>query len=211
MKVTHFGHACVAVETATTRLLIDPGILSWGYEGLRDLDGILITHHHADHLDLAKVEAMLRLNPRARLCVDAGTVDVVRNLGLDATVAQVGRPLTIGGAEVLALGGSHAMVHPRIPVVPNVGYLIDDGAVFHPGDSFTVPEKAIDILMLPTGGPWLKLGEAIDYLDAIAPRVAVPVHEGALASTYTHHGYLARLAPTATSFVELAHGRETSF
>ena len=32
MKITHFGHACLLVESGEARLLFDPGTESSGYE-----------------------------------------------------------------------------------------------------------------------------------------------------------------------------------
>ena len=39
------------------------------------------------------------------------------------------------------------------------------------------------MLGLPTGAPWLKLSEAVDFLRAVAPRTAVPIHEAVLSCT----------------------------
>jgi len=44
MRVTHLGHACLLVELADTRILIDPGSFSRGFDEVRDLDAIVITH-----------------------------------------------------------------------------------------------------------------------------------------------------------------------
>ncbi|MGH8823715.1 MAG: MBL fold metallo-hydrolase, partial [Jiangellaceae bacterium] len=80
------------------------------------------------------------------------------------------------GIEVSAYGVDHARIHEDIPLVPNVGFLVG-GRFFHPGDAFTIPDLPVDVLGLPTAAPWLKLAESIDYLRAVAPRVAVPIHE----------------------------------
>ncbi len=55
------------------------------------------------------------------------------------------------------------MIHPEIPAPANLGYVIDDGAFYHPGDSLFVPEQKIDILALPTGAPWMKPAETVEY------------------------------------------------
>ena len=50
--------------------------------------------------------------------------------------------------------------------------------VLHPGDALSVPDKGIDTLLLPVSAPWLKLADVIDYVRAVAPRVALPIHDG---------------------------------
>ena len=86
-----------------------------------------------------------------------------------------------GLTALLVAGRHHAVIHPDIPVVPNVGYLVG-GRLFHPGDAFTVPGRPIEVLAVPAGAPWLKVSEPIDYLRQVRPRVAVPVHEQVLSA-----------------------------
>jgi hypothetical protein len=58
----------------------------------------------------------------------------------------------------------------------NVGYLVD-GTVFHPGDSYTAPDARIETLLVPTSGPWAKLGELVDFVRAVRPTRAVQIHD----------------------------------
>jgi hypothetical protein len=73
-------------------------------------------------------------------------------------------------------GEKHAVIHETIPVVDNVGVLVDD-EFYYGGDSYTVPDRTVGTLAAPIGAPWLKIGEAMDYVLAVAPRRALPVHE----------------------------------
>jgi L-ascorbate metabolism protein UlaG (beta-lactamase superfamily) len=198
MQVTHFGHACVLVEQGTARILIDPGEWSDGFGGLRDLDGILITHKHPDHLDVQAVAGLARDNPEALLAADPESADVLRDLDLPLTVARPGDIFHIGDVTVKGMGGQHAIVHPEIPVLRNTGYLIGDGNFYHPGDSFFVPEQSVDVLGLPTGGPWLKVSEVVDFLRLVAPRVALPIHERSQARPQVHYTMIKNLAPDST-------------
>jgi L-ascorbate metabolism protein UlaG (beta-lactamase superfamily) len=209
MRITHLGHACVLVETSGARLLFDPGTLSQGFESLDALDAVLITHQHADHLDETRLPTLLAANPDTLLFVDEGSAPMVRDLGLHARTVFPGDRITLPGIVIDVVGGVHAVVHQDIPVVPNAAYVVDDGAFFHPGDSYFVPEQDVDILGLPTSGPWLKVGEAIDYLRAVAPRVAVPIHEAALANPASAFGMLTKLAPGRTAFTPLTRGDAT--
>jgi L-ascorbate metabolism protein UlaG (beta-lactamase superfamily) len=206
MRIVHFGHACVLLETAGERLLIDPGKFSTGFEGERELSAVLITHQHFDHLDVDRLPKILEANPGAKLIVDPGSAEAVEKLGLEFEVANPGDAFTIGGTAINAVGGQHATIHADIPVIPNIGYLVDHGAFYHPGDSFFVPEQKVDVLGLPTGAPWLKAGEAVDYLRAVAPRVAVPIHEAVLAMPGMVYGLFGNLAPEGTEVKVLDRG-----
>jgi L-ascorbate metabolism protein UlaG (beta-lactamase superfamily) len=188
---------------------MDPGTFSSGFEGERELDAVLITHQHFDHLDVDKLPALLEANPNAQLITDPGTAETVEKLGLAFRVAHPGDAFEFGGAAINVVGGQHAVIHQDIPVIPNVGYIVDHGAFYHPGDSFFVPEQKIDVLGLPTGAPWLKAGEAVDYMRAVAPRVAVPIHEAVLAVPAMVYGLFTKLAPEGTE-VRVLPREETS-
>ncbi|MPZ79917.1 MAG: MBL fold metallo-hydrolase [Actinophytocola sp.] len=201
MQIVHFGHSCVLLDTGSARLLFDPGVFSAGFEGVRDLDAILITHQHFDHLDEARLPALVEANPTAALIVDSGSIEVTTKLGLAAEQVRPGDNLTLAGAEVAVVGGEHAVIHADIPVPPNAGYVVGGGAFYHPGDALFVPEQKIDVLGLPSAAPWLKTGEAVDFLRAVAPRVAVPIHQELLSDIgkkLTYDNWFRGLAPEGT-------------
>jgi L-ascorbate metabolism protein UlaG (beta-lactamase superfamily) len=111
---------------------------------------------------------------------------------------------------VNVVGGEHAVIHPDIPVVANTGYLLDHGAFYHPGDSFHVPEQRVDVLGLPTAAPWLKVAEAVDFFRAVAPRVAVPIHQGLLALPEAFYSHFENLAPAGSAVTVLGHRAATA-
>ncbi|MEU4738983.1 MBL fold metallo-hydrolase [Actinosynnema sp. NPDC023658] len=198
MLIVHFGHSCLLVDTGAARLLFDPGTYSSGFEQVEGLDAILITHEHRDHLDPEKLPALRAANPGAR---------VVAPFDLDgAERVAPGDALEFGGTVVNVLDAPHGVIHEKIELPVNVGYLVDHGAFYHPGDSLAVPEQRVDVLGLPTAAPWMKVSEAADFLAAVGPRKAVPIHQGILTQTEIFYRVLTGTAPEGVEVVVLPLG-----
>jgi L-ascorbate metabolism protein UlaG (beta-lactamase superfamily) len=208
MKLTHLGHACLLVETEGARLLIDPGTMS-AFDGLRDLDAVLVTHQHPDHVDVERLLPLLAANPGARLVIDPDSVTALAGLPESAIVARPGDRIALAGSTVEVTGGMHAAVYGPVPGCTNSAYLIDDGALLHPGDSFFAPDRPVDVLAVPIDGPWLKIAEAVDYVHAVSPRVAVPIHEGETTDPGKYAGMLAAFGPAGV-VTRLTSGAATS-
>ncbi|MFF2578384.1 MBL fold metallo-hydrolase [Streptomyces goshikiensis] len=179
MKLTKRLHSCVQLEKDGRVLVIDPGAFSESDAGL-GADALLVTHEHPDHYDEGRLRAALDANPAAALWT-------LRSVAEKLAPAYPGRVHTVGhgdaftaaGFEVQVHGELHAVIHPDIPRVTNVGYLVE-GSLFHPGDALTVPDAPVDTLMLPVHAPWNKVAEVIDYLREVKPRRAIDVHDAYL-------------------------------
>jgi len=179
MKLTRLGHACVRLEKHGTRLVIDPGSFS-APDAIDDAGAVLVTHEHADHVVSAALRAALVARPALEVWAPAGVVATLTE-GAPELVDQVhtvraGDGFEAAGFAVEVFGALHAAVHREVPQVANVAYLLDD-TVLHPGDSFTAPPRAVTVLLVPISGPWLRLGDVVDYVRAVAPRIAVPIHD----------------------------------
>jgi len=177
VKLTKHEHACVVFEKEGASFVIDPGSFSANAgDIISGADAILITHEHYDHVNEAAIKAALAARPDLRVYAPAALGGMFDANAGQFTAVAAGDELKIAGFTVSVHGAVHAVIHADIPPVANVGYLIDE-TVYHPGDAYFVPEPAVGTLLLPTSGPWMKMGEAADYVRAVRPDQVVSIHE----------------------------------
>ncbi|MEU6232332.1 MBL fold metallo-hydrolase [Kitasatospora sp. NPDC047058] len=178
MRITKHGHACVRLEHGGTTVVVDPGMFT-DPAVLAGADAVLITHEHADHFEEARLREALAADPALRVWTNSAVAAQLDGVARRVTVVGEGDAFEVGGIGVSVHGEWHAVIHPEIPLVHNVGFLFD-GRLFHPGDALTVPPHAVETLLLPIAAPWTKVAELIDYVREAGPRRAVPVHDAVL-------------------------------
>ncbi|MEU6746304.1 MBL fold metallo-hydrolase [Spirillospora sp. NPDC046719] len=177
MQLTKHAHACVVLEKEGTTIVLDPGTFTPDAEAaVAAADAVLITHEHFDHFDDALLGAALDKRPDLHVYGPASVRDKLGDHGGRVRAVASGDALSIGDFAVTVHGERHAVIHPDIPIVANTGYLID-GRLYHPGDAYHVPDVPVDTLLLPTSGPWTKLGEAVDFVRNVRPSRLLQIHE----------------------------------
>jgi L-ascorbate metabolism protein UlaG (beta-lactamase superfamily) len=177
MKITKFEHACMVIQKGTSSLIIDPGAFTTPLTDIMGVVAIVITHEHADHWTPEQLKRILERNPDARILGPGGVVAAATDFKVERVTH--GDELEVGDFRLRFFGEKHAVIHESIPVVDNVAVLVDD-SFYYAGDSYTVPSVPVQTLAVPIGAPWLKIGEAMDYVLAVAPRRSFPVHEAVL-------------------------------
>jgi L-ascorbate metabolism protein UlaG (beta-lactamase superfamily) len=175
VRITKFGHACVRIEHDGKVLVIDPGMFT-SAEAVDGATAVLITHEHPDHWTIDNLRAT---------AAPVFTIDAVAKL-ISAADGAVGERTTVvapgesfdAGLPVETVGELHAVIHPELPRFYNSGYVVTgDQTLFHPGDSFTMPGRDLDVLCLPVCAPWSKMSEVMDYARAVSAPTTLAVHD----------------------------------
>jgi len=180
MRITKHEHAALRIEKAGRLLLIDPGSFTLPLDDVARAVAVVLTHEHADHWTPEHLHRIRR---------DAGDIPVFAPEGVaraaaghDITIVHPGDSVEAAPFTLRFFGGRHAVIHESLPVVDNLGVLVDD-EFYYPGDSYTVPDGVqVGVLAAPVGAPWLKIGEAMDFVLAVAPRRAFTTHDMTLST-----------------------------
>jgi L-ascorbate metabolism protein UlaG (beta-lactamase superfamily) len=178
MELTKHGHACVVLGSEDRRLVIDPGAFT-DPAALQGASAVLITHEHFDHFEPERLRAALDADPGLEVWSNDSVAGQLDGLGGRVHVVGHGDAVTVAGFEVHVHGEMHAVIHPDVPRIKNIGFLVD-GQVFHPGDALTVPDEPVATLLLPVHAPWSKVSEVIDYVRAVDADQAYAVHDALL-------------------------------
>ena len=169
MQLTRYTHSCVRLESGGRVVVIDPGIWSEP-EALDGADAVLITHEHADHVDIARLR---HLDAPIYSPIGSNIPD------LDTRTFPIGSTFEVAGFGIETVGGRHGSVIRDLPRCVNAGYFVDR-VFYHPGDSLHIPELPVETVLVPIQASWLKIADIISFVNQIAPRLTIGGHEAQL-------------------------------
>ncbi|MCU1440969.1 MAG: fold metallo-hydrolase [Rhodoglobus sp.] len=211
MRIAKLEQSCLVLEIGDSTLVIDPGSETSGAEALRGVVAVVVTHEHADHWSAAQLESIRSSNPDLVLFSTERVVQAASQLDppVAGRVVRAGEIAEVGPFSLRFFGGTHALIHKTIELIDNVAVLVND-ELYSAGDSLTVPEGAtVSTLAVPIGAPWLRIGDAMDFVEQVRPKRTIPVHEltlSAMGRAYSNARITESVTRVGGEHVELGVG-----
>jgi len=189
MKIQLLGHCSVLLSSENTQILLDPYFGRRGnliykrinptsnyHKDIKELDGILLSHDHWDHMDFSFLS---RFKNR---CVLYAPKLSIKPLLFNRIPVQKGEEFRINDFNIIVVQANH--------VCPSVGYIIEskDCILYFSGDTYygnfikDISKKyIIDVAMLPVTSffPPMTMGEsgALHSLKDLMPKTFIPMHQ----------------------------------
>lgn len=179
MKIQKIGHCCLVIKTKGKIILTDPGVYTEAQNSVLGIDIVLITHEHPDHLHIDSLKGVLKNNPQAKVVTNTSVGKLLEKENIPYQILENGQSRAIENIHLESFGNTHAEIYKTIPKIQNTGYIIS-GKLCYPGDAFEKPKTQPEVIALPVVGPWMKIGEAVDYALELKPKFVFPVHDGFL-------------------------------
>lgn len=178
MKVTKYPQSCLVVEQDGVRILVDPGSFvteQFSANDLLPIDGVIITHEHADHADPELIKA-LTVSESVPVIANASIKNVLGDL-VTKVVAD-GEEFDIAGLKITAHEIPHVDMMDGSAGPQNTGYIINDEFLV-PGDSVDTKGLKVEKLAVPLAGPDISPRDGFDMIKQTGAKVVVPIHYSA--------------------------------
>lgn len=169
--IRRLADSCVTITTNQGTTLIDPGFFTFDsgevdLDTIGDVQRVLITHEHGDHVKPEFVAWLLDRSPDLTVHANPTVAGILREHGIEASVAD---PDGVTSEDV-----DHGIL-PNGLTVPNRAYTVE-GALTHPGDSHE-PTRSAPILALPLVMPWGTMRGSMEFAMRLQPEQVVPIHD----------------------------------
>lgn len=185
-ELQYLGHSCFLINTGSLNILIDPFITEnpkspVKLSDMKDIDVILVTHGHSDHLGDA-IEIAER-NAAKIICI----FELANLLGDNAVGMNIGGTISLADdVNVSMVIAHHSSSYKGKYAGPAVGFVISVNGlnIYHAGDTGIFYDMEligtmydIDVALLPIGDVYTMSPETAAYAcKLIKPQIAVPMH-----------------------------------
>jgi len=201
MKITKLGHCCLLIEDNGTTILTDPGLYTTAQNEIQNIDFIVVTHEHGDHLHLDSVKAIMTNNPNVKIISNSAVAAILKQKQIDCEIVEDGQQIQAGNILVKGHGTKHAEIFEEFGQVLNTGYFFNN-RLFYPGDALYKPNQEVEILAFPTAGSWANVKESVLYVLDIKPKKCFPVHDGNFKSfEFLYRTYDKVITPKGIEFI----------
>ncbi len=182
MKISKYLHSCLVFELDGHKLLFDPGKFTFA-EGIvrpamfADVNHIIITHIHPDHLDTENLKIIADLSG-ANIYTNEQVGEALQKAGIAHTVWDDGIH-HLGSFKLKAITVIHESILDN-PLPQMTGFLIND-KVLHPVDSMEdalLVHEGIELLIMLTMAPFANELRITAFADKLQPKQILPVHDG---------------------------------
>jgi L-ascorbate metabolism protein UlaG (beta-lactamase superfamily) len=195
MKVKKLGHCCLIIEVKGKRIMTDPGSYTVDiHKEEKNIDIVLITHEHGDHLHLNSITEILENNPNAKIITNESVGKKLAESGISFQILEDKVSAEVLGVEIEAHDCKHEEIFEEMGQVQNTGFFINK-ILFYPGDAFYNPGKPVKILALGVGGPWSRVRDFMKYVLELKPEICIPVHDGMLNTYSSSHSVPKNVLP----------------
>jgi L-ascorbate metabolism protein UlaG (beta-lactamase superfamily) len=188
MKITWLGHACFLLE-GSKKVLIDP-FLSGNptapvKPGDLDVDIILVTHGHGDHLGDAEV---ISKKCNAPIVAIYELAVYLSKKGCETIGMNIGGTLNFEGVKISMVKAEHSADIVGDEIISGgkaIGYVVEDGVtIYHAGDTDVFMDMKLigeiykpKVALLPIGGFYtMSPRTALKAIELLRPEIVIPMH-----------------------------------
>ncbi|WP_374951448.1 MBL fold metallo-hydrolase [Mucilaginibacter sp.] len=182
MKISKYIHSCLLFELDGHKLLFDPGKFTFAegivtHEDFANVNSIIITHTHPDHLDNENLKKIVELS-NAAIYANSEVGAALQKEGLNYILVEDGI-YQLGPFKLQAFPVQHEPLLDS-PMPQMTGFLIND-KVLHPVDSMEgelTSYQGVELLIMVTMAPFTTELTIAAFADKIKPKQILPVHDG---------------------------------